>query len=233
MGRRTLLLDAMGTLVALQTPAARLRSVLRDRLGVSVTEAEARAALGAEIAHYRAHMGGARDAATLSDLRAHCAQVLFDALPSRAVLAAADADTRTDVLLSALRFTAFPDAVRLLERARRAGTRAVVVSNWDVSLPEVLERAGLAPLLDGVVASAPVGAAKPSPAIFARALELAGTAAEDCVHVGDSLAEDVAGARAAGIEAVLLDRSGETVPDAGVRVITSLDELSPSGSRSD
>jgi len=227
MHRRTLFLDAMGTLVTLQAPAERLRRALRDALGVEVTSAQARGALTAEIAHYRAHMGHAGDQASLRELRARCADVLFDALPAAPELAAADAGMRTEVLLSALHFTAFPDAVRLLERARDAGTRAIVVSNWDVSLPEVLQRAGLAPLLDGVVVSAVVGAAKPSPAIFARALELAGAAAEDCLHVGDSLADDVAGARAAGIDAVLLDRSGETVADGGVRVITSLDGLSP------
>ena len=52
--------------------------------------------------------------------------------------------------------------------ARRAGARAglrlVVVSNWDVSLHEVLARTGLTPLLDGAVTSAEVGAAKPDPA---------------------------------------------------------------------
>jgi HAD superfamily hydrolase (TIGR01549 family) len=227
MGRRTLFLDAMGTLLTLRAPAAQLRSALRDRLGVEVTQAQARAALAAEIAHYRAHLGTARDPDSLRELRTRCADVLFQALPRRPALAAADGETRTEVLLAALEFAAFPDARRLLERARAAGVPAFVVSNWDVSLPEALERAALAPLLDGVVVSAVVGAAKPSPAIFARALELAGTAARDCLHVGDSLAEDVAGARGAGIEAVLLDRGGAAAQAEGVSVIASLDELSP------
>ena len=58
----------------------------------------------------------------------------------------------------------------------RRGIRLVVVSNWDVSLHERLAETGLAPLLDGAVASAELGAAKPDPAIFARGLELAGAA---------------------------------------------------------
>jgi putative hydrolase of the HAD superfamily len=225
MHPRTLLLDAMGTLVTLQAPVARLVSALRETLGVELTAAEARAALGAEIAHYRSHMHEGRDARSLARLRAGCAAVLWDALPPRPELAAADADTRTRVLLAALHFDAFADARGLLARARAAGARGVAVSNWDVSLAEVLQRTGLAPLLDGVVVSAEVGAAKPSPVIFARALEVAGARAEDCLHVGDSLAEDVAGARAAGIEAVLLDRGGAGVATDGVRVIASLDEL--------
>ncbi|MGH2876966.1 MAG: HAD-IA family hydrolase, partial [Solirubrobacteraceae bacterium] len=131
----------------------------------------------------------------------------------------------TAALLAALRFDAYADARPALLAARESGRRIVAVSNWDVSLSEVLELAGLAPLLDAVVTSAAVGAAKPAPAIFRHALALAGTVPERALHVGDSLAEDVEGARASGIEAVLLVR--DRPPDAppGVRVITSLAQL--------
>jgi putative hydrolase of the HAD superfamily len=111
-----------------------------------------------------------------------------------------------------------------------------VVSNWDASLHEVLERVGLAPALEGVVTSAEVGARKPDVAIFERALELAGVPAAEAIHVGDNPAEDVKGARAAGIEAVLIRRDGGSGPDGGagrgrasgagsVRTIASLTEL--------
>ncbi len=225
MHRRALFIDAMGTLVTLQGPARRLVAVLHDRFGAQITEDQARAALRAEIAHYREHMGAARDERTLRELRERCAAVLWRALPALPELGGVDAGTRTGVLLAALQFTAFADARPLLERARAARRVVVVVSNWDVSLDGVLARTGLAPLLDGVVVSAVVGAAKPSPAIFARALRHAGVSPQDCLHVGDSLAEDVAGAHAAGIEAVLLRRDGVGPAADGVRVITSLDEL--------
>ena len=100
----------------------------------------------------------------------------------------------------------------------------MVVSNWDASLPEVLERVGLGPCVDAVVSSAEVGAAKPAPAVFEAALERAAVGAAEALHVGDSLAEDVAGARAAGVAAVLLDREGTRGFD-GVEVITGLGEL--------
>jgi putative hydrolase of the HAD superfamily len=111
-----------------------------------------------------------------------------------------------------------------LPRLRGSGRRLVVVSNWDVSLHEVLERVGLAGLLDGILTSAEVGARKPDAAIFARALAVAGASAGDAIHVGDSVAEDVAGARAAGIEPVLVRRDGAAGP-AGVKTIASLAEL--------
>jgi len=76
-------------------------------------------------------------------------------------------------------------------------------------------------MLDGVVTSAEFGVRKPAPEIFEHALGLAGVAAHEAMHIGDSLAEDVAGARAAGIEAVLINRDGDPGPP-GVRTITAL-----------
>jgi putative hydrolase of the HAD superfamily len=131
----------------------------------------------------------------------------------------------TSALLDSLSFAAQPDAHRCLTRVREAGARVIVVSNWDVSLADVLAGVGLAPLVDVVITSAAAGARKPDPAIFERALARAGAGPERCRHVGDSAAEDVAGARAAGIEAVLLDRAGGQSAPAGVRVIRTLDEL--------
>jgi hypothetical protein len=103
-----------------------------------------------------------------------------------------------------------------------------VVSNWDVSLHDVLERTELRPLVDAVLTSAEFGAAKPDPAIFRRGLELAGAGAAQAWHVGDSDREDVAGARATGIAPVLLRRGGGPAPE-DVTAIRSLAELSELG----
>jgi putative hydrolase of the HAD superfamily len=86
--------------------------------------------------------------------------------------------------------------------------RRVVVSNWDISLGGVLCRSGLASRLDGWVSSAAARAAKPDPAIFRRALELAGCEPAAALHVGDTPEDDRAGAEAAGIRALLIDRNG-------------------------
>jgi putative hydrolase of the HAD superfamily len=219
--RRAVLLDALGTLVELEPPAPRLRDELVRRFGLSVSEAEAQRAIEAEMSYYRAHFDEGRDEPSLEDLRRRCAHELWRELSGEAL--APEPDAQVDVLMSSLRFRAYGDAPAALTALRELGLVLVVVSNWDVSLPVVLERIGLVGRLDGVVTSAEVGARKPHRAIFDRALELAGVRAGEAVHVGDSRRDDVEGARAAGIEAVLLNRAGSG--SRGALEIGSLSEL--------
>jgi putative hydrolase of the HAD superfamily len=221
---RALLLDALGTLLSLEDPAPLLRAELAQRFGVRITEAQARRAIAAEIAYYRVHFDDGRDPATLAALRRRCAEALRSGLPADDRIAEIDGDAMTAALLASLRFTAFADARPALIKARGRGRRLVVVSNWDVSLHERLEQLELAPLLDGIVTSAGAGARKPSAAIFQRALALAEVPPSDAIHVGDSVEDDVAGARAAGIEAILLRRDGTAGP-AGMPTIATLAAL--------
>ena len=221
---RAVLLDAMGTLVRLAPPAGALAAGLLAEHGLVVSEGDAEKAMRAEMTYYRAHHDQGVDEHSLAALRRDCAAVLREALGAAAAQIGLDALTAT--LLGALRFEAYEDANDALRELRRAGRSAIVVSNWDISLPAVLERVGLAAHLDGVVTSASVGAAKPARAIFLRALELAGVPAEQALHVGDSIAHDVLGARAAGIRAVLLERDASRVPaDGDVQRIRSLAEV--------
>ena len=219
---RALLLDALGTLLELEPPVAPLQRELRQRFGLVLAEREAAAALRAEIAFYRAHHDDAVDGPSLALLRRRATEALRTALPARAV--DLPLDPLTEALLAALRFRPFPEVPGVLRAARAQGLRLVVVSNWDVSLHDVLLETGLAPLVDGVLTSAEVGSAKPATAIFERALALAGVATDEALHVGDSVEHDVAGARAAGIPCVLVMRDG-AAPRAGVPTIDSLEEL--------
>ena len=221
--QRAVLLDAMGTLLTFGDPVPRLRAGLRDRLGADVGEPAARAAIRAEIAHYRAHLHEGRDAASLAALRAACADAMRPALGP--AVAAVPTPALVDVLLGALRFTAYPDSIPALRALRTAGFRLVVVSNWDHSLHERLEELGLAPLLDGAVVSAELGAAKPDGAMFARGLAVAGVRAPDAWHVGDDVAADVEGALAAGVRPVLVVRDGGAAAPPGVPVVRTLAEL--------
>ena len=179
-----------------------------------MTLADARRAFAAEIAYYLEHHLEGHDVVALEDLRDRCAAVLGTELglePWRV----------RGPMLGALRFRAFEDAAPALAELRSRGLALVVVSNWDCSLREALAGAGLDTLVDRVVPSAQARAAKPDPAPFRRALELAGVAAGQALHVGDSPENDLGGARAAGMRGVLLERQGGGPPGA----IRSLAEL--------
>jgi putative hydrolase of the HAD superfamily len=225
-GRRVVLLDALGTLVELEPPAPRLRVQLRERLGLSVSEADAQRAIEAEMHYYRAHLDEGADEPSLAGLRRRCAAVLWRELGNDLSDRSPKMDVLVEALMSSLSFRAFDDATDALAELKQLGLVLVVVSNWDVSLPGVLERVGLAGLVDGVITSAGAGARKPDPAVFDRALELTQVTAAEAVHVGDSLREDVDGARAAGIEPVLLVRSG-SIDCSDTMQIQSLRELPP------
>lgn len=223
---RAVLLDGLGTLLTLAPPWPSLVRQLRVEHGLQLAEADAERAFAAEIAYYRAHHQEGRDAVTLDELRRRCAEVLRDSLPA-AVAGQLSLAQLTTAMLGSLRFSAYPDAPLALAALRGRGLTLVVVSNWDVSLSAVLADVGLAEALDGVLTSAALGAPKPAVAIFAAALTLAGVTPAQAVHIGDSVAHDVCGARAAGVAPVLLRRAGEDRPAAPpeVPVISSLAEL--------
>jgi putative hydrolase of the HAD superfamily len=127
------------------------------------------------------------------------------------------------VLLDALRFTPYPDAAPTLAALRGAGLRLAVVSNWDCSLRSVLAGVGLAGAVDAVVVSAEIGVQKPDARIFAAAVAELRRRPGESLFVGDSIDIDVAGARAAGLRAVLLDRAANPAGDASERIFSLAD----------
>lgn len=219
---KAVLLDVLGTLLELEPPGPALREEIERRTGIDVGEDRAQAAFAAEISYYLAHHMEGRDMEAVGGLRDRCAEEIRRALAIEAL----DHATAREAMLAALRFRAFDDAAPLLRELRGRGLRLVAASNWDASLSEGLERTGLAPYLDGAVSSAVVGAAKPDPAVFHAALELAGCEPAEALHVGDSPEGDVEGARSVGIAVALLDRHG-VLPDPppGVAKVASLYEL--------
>jgi putative hydrolase of the HAD superfamily len=192
---RAVFLDALGTLVELEPPWLSLR----DRIPAEVSDERLVRAVRAEMVYYREHAIEGRDESSLADLRERCARVISDEL---------GVELSATELVEAIHFQAYADAGPTLNALGERGLRRIAVSNWDYSLGRVLERCGLARLLDGTVTSAEVGAPKPDPMIFAAALKLAGCAPEEAVHVGDTPEEDVSGARDAGIRPLLIDRDG-------------------------
>lgn len=195
MRTKAVFLDALGTTVELEPPWIHLAATLDRKLDRVLVDA-----VRAEMTYYKAHAHEGTDAVALADLRARCAQLLSREL-GRAV--------SVEQLLASIRFRAFADAAPALASLRARGLTLICVSNWDVSLGEVLERCALADAFDGVVTSAGSGHRKPDPAIFDAALELAGCSPEEAIHVGDTPEEDAAAAEAAGIGCLLIGRSGD------------------------
>jgi putative hydrolase of the HAD superfamily len=216
---RAVLFDALGTLVELQPPAPRLRAALERTTGVDVGDDAAGRGFGAEIAFYLAnHMRGSTREA-VERVRDDCARALHEALGVEGLERAAV----RQAMIDALEFAAYPDVVPALRALRERGLGIVVVSNWDVSLVDGLQSAGLGDLVDAAISSAEVGVAKPAPEPFLAGLAAAGVRAEEAVYVGDSPDTDVAGARAAGLRPVLVVRGGE-VPE-GVEAVRSLEQV--------
>lgn len=102
----------------------------------------------------------------------------------------------------------YPETLAVMKELRRRKVCVAIVSNWDSRLFRLCDELALTPQVDFILASAVFGAAKPSPRIFAEALRRSGHPPAKCVHIGDSLADDIAGARRAGIHSVLIDRGG-------------------------
>lgn len=102
----------------------------------------------------------------------------------------------------------FPEAEEVLATLKEKGYTLGLVSNWDSRLVKLCAGLGLDRFLDFKVISVIFGAAKPDPRIFHEALRLAGVKADEVVHIGDSLEDDIHGACRAGIRSIWLDRSG-------------------------
>jgi putative hydrolase of the HAD superfamily len=121
-----------------------------------------------------------------------------------------------------------PEAVPVLDSLRRDGVRVGLCSNAPyriASLHAQLAFVGLEAHLDAVTFSAEVGWRKPSPRIFAAALDALGAGAATTVMIGDSEAHDIAGAHAAGMRALLLRRRGEHADSTADAVVTALAEV--------
>lgn len=122
-------------------------------------------------------------------------------------------------------WTAYDDAVPGLRAVRAAGLGVVVLTNGDGDHQRSkLDRLNLTSEIDLLIAGDTLPVGKPDPRAFTHALERLAAAPGDVVMVGDSLTNDVHGARAIGIEAVLVDR-GDQYASVGVPRVRSLTQV--------
>jgi putative hydrolase of the HAD superfamily len=103
-------------------------------------------------------------------------------------------------------FELYEDSLPAIAEVRRHGLRIALVSNTSRDLDKFVRHHGLD--VDAAVASRAHGRTKPHESIFRAALERLGVAPEEAAMVGDSIQDDLEGARALGITAFLVDREG-------------------------
>ena len=129
---------------------------------------------------------------------------------------AGDPVAATDVCIAGLgRRPLFSDATPTLE-GLRGRVKLAVLSNADRSyLYPLLEHHGVASYFDAVRCSEETRSYKPHPGIFEQTLEALGVAPDEAVQVGDTLQEDVLGAKLVGMRTVWVSRSGAAADPAG------------------
>jgi putative hydrolase of the HAD superfamily len=103
----------------------------------------------------------------------------------------------------------YPDVLPALEQWRRIGIQLGIVSNFDSRLNHVLDALKLREFFTSITISTQIGVAKPDPQIFTAALEKHYCDAQDAWHIGDSFRQDYEGARAAGLRAILIERTSQ------------------------
>lgn len=116
-------------------------------------------------------------------------------------------------------WTVYEDVLPALRRLQAHGWQNVVLSNHVPELSVLVEQLGLAGVVNQVLTSAVTGYEKPHPAMYVLARHVAGDPRVMWM-VGDNPVADVAGARAAGIPALLV-----RTPDADGRVLGLADAV--------
>ncbi len=101
-------------------------------------------------------------------------------------------------------FELYDDALPVLAEVRGRGLKVGLLSNTERDLDAFVAHHGLA--VDAVLTSRAHGKTKPHETIFLRMLELLGVAPEEALMVGDTVEDDIEGALAVGMRAVLVDR---------------------------
>jgi putative hydrolase of the HAD superfamily len=110
-------------------------------------------------------------------------------------------------LNASMKFVLFDDVLFTLKTVKEKKLTIGLLTNLQREIDSMCRELGIAPYIDFTVTSGEVGADKPQPPIFLRALEQARSKPEEAIHVGDQYQNDVMGARGVGINPILIDRT--------------------------
>lgn len=201
MSYRAVIFDLFGTLVPFFNPEPYRESLLAmaDALGLD-HEAFLQQWAYDTLA---ARMGG--ELATVEAGLAEIARAL-GASPTPEQIARATR-LRLDYYRTTLR--PWPDAVPTLRALKALGLRLGLISDCSCEAPLLWAETPLAALIDGPVFSCSEGLRKPDRRLYDLACRRLGVAPAECIYVGDGFGGELGGARAAGMEAVLITPPGE------------------------
>jgi putative hydrolase of the HAD superfamily len=107
---------------------------------------------------------------------------------------------------------AYPEVVDVLTKLQ-PHFQLAVISNFDGRLRMILEHLGISTFFKHVFVSSEIGADKPDPEIFRRALKFVDLAPDQVLHVGDDAERDWKAATAAGLSIFQLDRKKNSLRD--------------------
>jgi len=119
----------------------------------------------------------------------------------------------------------FDDTRQALSTVKASGRKVGLISNWDERLRPLLNELQLTSHFAVIAVSCEVGCTKPKIEIFHHCAAQLGLPPASILHIGDSASEDVAGARAAGMQAVLLERKAGRAEDGAITNLDATIEL--------
>jgi putative hydrolase of the HAD superfamily len=106
----------------------------------------------------------------------------------------------------------FPGVLELLARLTSLKARLGIISNFDRRLYDILAQLGVRDAFEHVIISSEVGARKPAARIFLAAARRFNVEPHEILHVGNEPESDIAGARRAGFEALLVGEDRSALP---------------------
>jgi putative hydrolase of the HAD superfamily len=117
-----------------------------------------------------------------------------------------------------------PNAIAVLEQLHPRYPLHIITNGFAHIQDQKLDYSGLRPYFDVIITPDMVGYKKPHPQIFEAALEAAGCAPAQALHIGDSYPEDIVGGSALGMQVIYYNPKQKENPD-GHREIGNLMEL--------
>ncbi|MCK9503133.1 MAG: HAD family hydrolase [Porticoccaceae bacterium] len=113
-------------------------------------------------------------------------------------------------------FDFYPGILEFLTEARKLFTLVVITNGPEFSQIPKVDAVSLANHVDHIIIGGQEPEQKPAPSIFMKALQLAGCEAHEAIHVGDSLAADIAGAHNSKITSVWIQHQQPLDAELGI-----------------